>query len=114
MMMMMSNMSLSELWELVMDREAWRAVIHGVAKSQTQLSDRTELNCCSLGFILPWAEVNPSVQRPTQPIGNQGQRLGPQSHWVPLNAILRRQWHPIQYSCLESPWTEEPAVHGVT
>ena len=33
------NMNLSELQELVMDREAWRAVIHGVAKSQTQLSD---------------------------------------------------------------------------
>ena len=33
------DMSLSELPELVMDREAWRAVIHGVAKSQTQLSD---------------------------------------------------------------------------
>ena len=31
--------SLSELWEMVMDREAWRAVIHGVAKSQTRLSD---------------------------------------------------------------------------
>ena len=33
------DMSLSELRELVMDREAWRAVIHGVVKSQTQLSD---------------------------------------------------------------------------
>ena len=32
------DMSLSELWELVVDREAWRAVIHGVAKSQTRLS----------------------------------------------------------------------------
>ena len=38
------DVSLSELRELLMDREAWHAAIHGVAKSRTQLSDRTELN----------------------------------------------------------------------
>ena len=36
------DMSLSELWELVMDRQAWRAIVRGVTKSQTQLSDWTE------------------------------------------------------------------------
>ena len=38
------DMSLSELRKLVMDREAWRAAIHGVTKSRTRLSDQTELN----------------------------------------------------------------------
>ena len=50
------DVSLSELRELVMDREAWRAAIHGVAKSWTRLSDWTELNLESI-CLLPQSHI---------------------------------------------------------
>ena len=52
------DMSLSELQELVIDREAWPAVIHGVAKIRTQLSDWTELNTKAL----EWSNLVPSLE----------------------------------------------------
>ena len=52
------DVSLSELWEMVMDREAWRAVIHGVAKSWTPLSNWTELK---LFLIQPFSDPSVSL-----------------------------------------------------
>ena len=51
------DLSLSELREFVMDREAWRAAIYGVAKSWTRLSDRTELNGPVYGSQLHFQET---------------------------------------------------------
>ena len=48
------DMGLGGFQELVMDREAWHAAVHGVAKSRTRLSDWTELNCIQTGFPTAW------------------------------------------------------------
>ena len=57
------DMSLSKLWELVLDREARRATVHGAAKSQTWLSNWTELNwtwAIAERHVLPWSPCNRS------------------------------------------------------
>ena len=59
------DVSLSELRKMVMDREAWRAVIHGVAKSGTRLSDWTELNWWSFHLVYRWGQNEPYKIWPT-------------------------------------------------
>ena len=87
------DVSLSELRELVMDREAWRAVIHGVAKSRTQLSDWIELNL--MGFPGGASGKEPACQC---------RRLKRHKFnaWV-RKIPWRRAWQPTQYSYLENP-----------
>ena len=101
------DMNLSELRELVMDREAWCAVIHGVAKSQTRLSDWTELNW-SFKEVFPGDSVEGNLPADAEDVG---------SIPGPGRSPGEGNGNPLQYSSLgnhmdRGSWWA--IVHGVT
>ena len=83
------DMSLSELWELVMDREAWSTAVHGVAKSRTRLSE--------LSWMLPHFPGGSDSKASACNVGDLG--LIPRSGRSPGEG----NGNPLQHSCLENP-----------
>ena len=81
------DVSLSELQEMVMDREAWRAAIHGVAKSRTRLSDWTELNWKVRGILGP----QPGIK----PVSSAGEAQSP-------NLWITREFPTLNYFWLDT------------
>ena len=99
------DVSLSELWELVMDREAWHAEIHGIAKSQTWLSNWIELN---------WSYCRSVGKESAYNAGDSGSISGLGRSPGEGNG------NPLQFSCLEnlmdcslpgfSPWNRKSQI----
>ena len=97
------DVSLSELWELVMDRKAWRASIHGITKSRTWLSDWTELNVHSrVWFQFPKYTSRVSIYRHFHCwyLSRRHRRPSP-GLLLCLLGMPRKRWTPSSHSAFQ-------------
>ena len=96
------DMSLSELWEMVVDKEAWRAAIYGVTNSRTRLSEWTELNWClkieihSL-TVVKAEDLKPSVSKVIFFLseGSRDEACLVSSSWLPSTLASLSSLHPL-------------------
>ena len=116
------DMSLSKLWELVMDREAWRASVHRVAKSQTRLSDWTTTTIIHMGLPRWCSDTEPAYQCRRL----RRHRLDPwvgktpwRKKWQPTPLFLPEKFHRQRSLMGYSPWgckepdtTEQLSMHA--
>ena len=102
------DMSLSKLWELVMDREAWRAAFRVVSKSRTQLSNWTELNWTSMMWVgLIQSVVGLNRKRLISP--KQEGILLADCLWTQTATFLSFLAYPTDFG-FESPQSQEPII----